>query len=73
MPRQVTDRTVRVHLHLYEDDWEFIKTYFQGPDNISPSAAVRTILRAHLNKLRTRIEAVARPVSLTSEEEAPNE
>lgn len=64
MARPTSDKTIRIHLHLYEDDWKFIKTYFNGPDLPSPSAAVRTIVRAYLANLRTKVERSAQPVAL---------
>lgn len=64
MPRQENERTIRVHIHIFQDDWEFIRQYFAGPDMPSPSAAVRTIVRAYLRNLRTKVEQTARPVAL---------
>jgi hypothetical protein len=66
MPRIESEKVVRKHLHVYEDDWTWLEATFG--ESIGISKAVRTIIR----KFRQQAEAkgaqtVAKPLDTTVE------
>ena len=50
MPRAPGEPLVRVHIQLYESDWELMAVLFDK--NIGRSHAVRDIVRKVLNQIR---------------------
>ena len=62
MPKRETEELKRIHLWIYERDYERLHTYFDG--RIKISDAVRQILHNYLNQIEAKAGAVARPMEL---------
>lgn len=55
------DPQKRVHLWLYESDWDELKSLYG--DSIGPSKFVRLVVRQALKKVREKTNAQHRPIS----------
>jgi hypothetical protein len=56
MPKKEIEPVVRVHIWIYEKDWEELKQIYGS--TTGPSKAIRAIVRNLLNQIRNRVEAV---------------
>ena len=61
MSRRITQSQSRHHVHIFDEDWDFLERAY-GRDGVKPigiSAAVRTIIHNHVKliKQRQQIEA----------------
>ena len=63
MSRRETDKTIRVHLQLFEDDWDWISDHYKG--TIGASKFVRSILRAYIRQLQAKAQAHANRPTVT--------
>lgn len=69
MAKTEDEKMSRVHVHLFEDDWDFIKERF-GP-NIGAAKAIRTIVHRAVRKFQERIDSATGALpALTDESEA---
>jgi hypothetical protein len=62
MPKRETEQLKRVHLWIYERDYDRLHAFFDG--RIKISDAVRQILHNYLNQIEAKAGAVARPMEL---------
>ena len=65
MPRKREgDPQKRVHLWLFESDWDTLKLLYG--DSIGPSKFVRLVVRQALRKVREKTNATRRPLDTTA-------
>lgn len=66
MPKRETEQLKRIHLWIYERDYDRLHTYFDG--RIKISDAVRQILHNYLNQIEAKAGAVARPMEIPNDQ-----
>lgn len=59
MSKKVGPGTSRRHVHLFDEDWDFLSTVFgrDNPKRVSVAEAIRTIVHASVRNMRARAEA----------------
>lgn len=62
MPKRVDEPMRRVHIFVYEKDWELIKTMFG--DKMPTAVVVRTVIRKWLNGVRARADAKTKALAI---------
>lgn len=61
MSRKIERPAVARHIHIFQEDWEFLEQFFgRGTANpIGPSKAIRNIVHKHVGAIRARqLEAI---------------
>jgi hypothetical protein len=58
MPKKEDEEIIRVHVWVYKSDWELMRTIFGRHNNVTPSNAIRQILRSHLTQIKARVDSV---------------
>jgi hypothetical protein len=47
--------TKRIHIHMYEDDIDFLQTHFGGQDNVGFSKVIREIVSKAVRNMQEKI------------------
>lgn len=62
MPKKEEEEIIRVHCWVYKSDWDLMRTIFGRHNNVTPSNALRQILRSHLAQIKARVDSVANKI-----------
>jgi hypothetical protein len=70
--RKIERPAVARHIHIFEEDWDFLEQYFgrRSANPIGPSKAIRNIVHKHIGAIRAKQLAAIDEMSPAMEADA---